>query len=75
MEVIDEIVLATTNRGKLHELEKMLGGLAVKVRGLEEFGPLDEAKETGSTFAQNARQKARYYSNLLRRCVLADDSG
>ena len=75
MEVIDEIVLATTNRGKLHELEKMLGGLAVKVRGLEEFGPIEEAEETGATFAQNARQKALYYSNLLRRCVLADDSG
>ncbi|MCK4628771.1 MAG: hypothetical protein KAT56_07185, partial [Sedimentisphaerales bacterium] len=75
MEVIEEIVLATTNRGKLNELEKMLDGWAVRVRGLEEFGPLEEAEETGSTFAQNARQKALYYSNLLRRCVLADDSG
>jgi len=75
MEVIDEIVLATTNRGKLNELEKMLDGWAVRVRGLEEFGPLEEAEETGSTFAQNARQKALYYSNLLQLCVLADDSG
>ncbi|MCK5270751.1 MAG: XTP/dITP diphosphatase [Sedimentisphaerales bacterium] len=75
MEVIDEIVLATTNRGKLNELEEMLGGLAVKVRGLEEFGPIEEAEETGATFAQNARQKALHYSNLLQRCVLADDSG
>ena len=73
--MIDEIVLATTNRGKLNELRNMFGGWAVKVRGLEEFGPLDEAEETGATFAQNARQKALHYSNLLQQCVLADDSG
>ncbi len=73
--MIDEIVLATTNRGKLNELEEMLGSLAVKVRGLGEFGPIEEAEETGATFAQNARQKALHYSNLLQRCVLADDSG
>ena len=73
--MIDEIVLATTNRGKLNELEEMLGSLAVKVRGLEEFGSIEEAEETGATFAQNARQKALYYANLLQRCVLADDSG
>jgi len=74
VEQISEIVVATTNRGKLRELKKMLQGQVV-VRGLEEFDPIEECEENGDTFAQNARQKAQYYSRILDCCVLADDSG
>jgi len=70
-----EIVVATTNQGKLREIKKMLEGYGVMIRGLSEFEPIPEAEETGRTFAENARQKAQYYSRRLNRCVLADDSG
>jgi len=73
-EQIKEIVVATTNLGKLYELKKMLQRQVV-VRGLEEFDPVEECQENGETFAQNARQKAQYYSRILNCCVLADDSG
>ena len=72
---ITELVLATTNHGKLAELRRMLQGHPVSVLGLDDFEPHHEAPETGSTFAENARQKAQYYAQRLDRYVLADDSG
>ena len=70
-----EIVLATTNQGKLAELRTMLQPREVSVRGLDEFNDIPPAPEDGATFADNARQKARHYSQVLNRLVLADDSG
>ena len=75
MNKIEEITLATTNRGKLNELRKLLQGCPIALRSLDEFGSLDDFEETGDTFAENARQKALHYSKLLNRLVLADDSG
>lgn len=69
------IVVATTNPGKLAELRQLFEGQPVVVQGLSEFADLPEAPEEGATFAQNARHKARYYSRHLARWVLADDSG
>lgn len=72
---ITEIVLATTNHGKLKELKDMLVGRNINLRTLDEFDQVGDCEETGSTFAENARQKAQYYSKVLGLCVLADDSG
>jgi XTP/dITP diphosphohydrolase len=70
-----EIVLATTNRGKVEELRTLLGPMGVELLGLTDFRPLPEAVEDGQTFAENARKKAAHYAGLLKRWVLADDSG
>ncbi|MBN1437481.1 MAG: RdgB/HAM1 family non-canonical purine NTP pyrophosphatase [Sedimentisphaerales bacterium] len=70
-----ELVLATTNGGKVKELREMLAGRDVVVKGLGDFGVLDEPEETAATFAENARQKALYYGERLGGWVLADDSG
>jgi len=70
-----EIVLATTNQGKLAELRSMLQRREVTVHGLNEFAETTPAPEDGATFAENARQKARHYSQRLNHLVLADDSG
>jgi len=72
---VSEIVLATTNKGKLGELREMLADRAVTVRGLADFRPLVQAKEDADTFSENARGKAIHYGKLLGRWVLADDSG
>ena len=74
-EKIHQLVVATTNRGKLTELAEMLGDNAVVVRCLDDFPPVPEPREDGSTFAENARLKARHYANALGQLVLADDSG
>ncbi|MBN2843810.1 MAG: XTP/dITP diphosphatase [Sedimentisphaerales bacterium] len=70
-----EIVIASGNKGKVAEFEKMLGGLGVRVYALSEFGEISEYEETGQTFQENACGKALYYSKMLGKVVIADDSG
>ena len=69
------LVVATTNPNKLREIRGILDGTGVQVAGLEAFPPLAEPDETGTTFAENARQKAAYYSTALGAVVVAEDSG
>lgn len=68
------VVLATTNQGKLIELKEIMSGLGVEVTGLRNPAST-EGIETGSTFAENALLKARYYHALLGVPAIADDSG
>ena len=72
---ISEIVIASGNKGKVAEFEKMLADLGVSVKSLSEFGEITEFEENGSTFQENARGKAEYYSKILGKIVIADDSG
>jgi XTP/dITP diphosphohydrolase len=69
------LVVATTNRNKLREIRGILNGTGVVVDGLDAFAPVAEPEETGATFAENARQKATYYSSALGVTVVAEDSG
>jgi len=70
-----EIVFATWNGGKLLEMKAMLGEAGVLVRGLSEFEGAGEIDETGSSFVENARQKAVHFSQELGCWALGDDSG
>lgn len=72
---LKEIIIASGNKGKVSEFEKMLAGLGVKVRAMSEFGDIAEFEESGTTFRENANGKALYYSKLLKAVVIADDSG
>jgi len=47
----------------------------VELPALEALEGIDEPAETGNTFAENARQKALYYSSATGLWCLADDSG
>jgi XTP/dITP diphosphohydrolase len=69
------LVIATTNPNKLREIRGIMDGVGVSVEGLDAFPPVAEPEETGTTFAENARQKARYYSKALGMTVVAEDSG
>jgi XTP/dITP diphosphohydrolase len=55
-------VLATTNRGKIREIRGLLESLPIELVGLDAFSPIEPPEETGTTFAENARLKARYYA-------------
>ncbi|MDA8157386.1 MAG: XTP/dITP diphosphatase [Actinomycetota bacterium] len=70
-----EIVVATRNRKKLNELNRMLGGLGVTLLGLDSFPEFPEVEETGSTFEENAKLKAGQAALFSGRYALADDSG
>ena len=70
-----ELVIATRNKGKIHELMSLLSGIDVKLIDLAEADIDIEVPETGKTFEENALLKAREYARAARRSVLADDSG
>ena len=50
-----EILVATTNPGKLREIEGILEGAPVSLVTLNAFPGLTEPEETGATFMDNAR--------------------
>jgi XTP/dITP diphosphohydrolase len=70
-----KLLVATTNPGKLVEIQDILDGVAVRLDGLSRYPDIAEAPEDGQTFSENARQKARYYSGLTGRLTVAEDSG
>jgi len=59
-----KIVLASSNQGKLRELNAMLSGSGIPEGKLEIIPQseyeLETPEETGSTFVENAILKARY---------------
>ena len=72
--VADRVVLASSNRGKLRELEKILHQAHVKLLQQSEFG-ITDAKETGLSFVENAIIKARHACEMTGLPSIADDSG
>jgi XTP/dITP diphosphohydrolase len=68
------MMMATTNRGKVAELKRILGDVEVELLSLER-GAETESVETGSTFAENALLKARFYHDRSGLITIADDSG
>lgn len=70
-----EIILASSNQGKLRELREIMEGMDIRIIPLSETGFAQEIEENGSTFAENATIKAETVSNALQKPVLADDSG
>jgi XTP/dITP diphosphohydrolase len=69
------LLLATTNPGKIREIEGILAGVPVDLVTLDRFPGIPEPEETGRTFAENARLKALYYAEKTGLPAVADDSG
>lgn len=69
------LVLATRNRGKISEFKELFSGVDVKIRSLDDFGPIPPVLEDGKTFEDNAVKKARFTARVLGLPALADDSG
>lgn len=69
-----KILVATTNPGKIAELQAMLG-TELQWLSLSDFGEIPEIAEDGTTFAENARKKAIGYARATGVWTIADDSG
>ncbi|MBR4426009.1 MAG: RdgB/HAM1 family non-canonical purine NTP pyrophosphatase [Oscillospiraceae bacterium] len=70
-----KLVLASNNPGKLREIREIMEGTGVEVLSQREAGCDFEAEETGETFMENARIKARAAMRATGLPAVADDSG
>jgi len=70
-----EIVIGTTNAGKLRECTELLEPYGIACRSLAALAGAVEVEETGTTFAENAALKATAQARALGSWVLAEDSG
>lgn len=68
------LVFASNNAHKLEEIRAIFDGM-YEVKSLKEIGCYDDIPETGSTFAENALQKAQYIKDHYGYDCFADDSG
>jgi XTP/dITP diphosphohydrolase len=69
-----QIVLASSNAGKIRELKELFTPLDLELISQTELG-VSDIEETGSTFIENALLKARHAAQQTGLPALADDSG
>ncbi len=70
-----DLILATDNPGKVCEFQELARTAGFTLRTMREAGFTGSIQETGSTYEENARIKARTVHQQLGGYVLADDSG
>jgi XTP/dITP diphosphohydrolase len=68
-------LLATGNIGKLREMRELLAPLGYELVSPADFGLVLDVEETGETFEENARLKAKIYCAAMGFPSIADDSG
>lgn len=69
------LLLASGNRKKLGELQRLLAPLGIELRSPADVGGLPEVDEDAPTFAGNAEKKARSAALATGLWSLGDDSG
>ena len=73
-----KLLIASKNRGKVVEIRALLGlalQKVVEVVTLVEMSDVEQPRENGKTFAENARIKALHYAKAHKILCIADDSG
>jgi XTP/dITP diphosphohydrolase len=70
-----QLLLATTNEGKIVEIREALAGLPLTILTPRTLAIVEQPGEMGSTFEENAITKARFYVERTSLPTLADDSG
>ena len=70
-----DLLVATTNPGKLAEIEAILKHLRINILSLASLPSPPQIVEDGATFEENALKKARTLAKYSGCLTLADDSG
>lgn len=70
----DTLLIATTNKGKVKEIEVLLQQHPINLVSLDQY-TCEEPEENGNSFQENAKIKAGYYGKHTGIPSLADDSG
>jgi XTP/dITP diphosphohydrolase len=70
-----QILLATTNKGKLHDVKEILKDLDVEILSFLDYDDYPDVEENGLTFLENAELKAKAAFDKYRIPSIGDDSG
>lgn len=73
--MIDKVLVATTNKGKLKEFGQLLSKYGIQVLSLEDMPEKFEVEEDKETFLENAIKKAKEYAQFYKISVIAEDAG
>ena len=69
------ILVATTNPHKVKEIVALLQDSPITIKTLKDLPAIEPPVESGSTFAENAREKALYYAKATKMLTMAEDAG
>lgn len=70
-----KLLVASTNDGKIKEIREQLKDFNFEIVALKKFPQLQDIKEDGDSFKENALKKARVSAKETGLLTLADDSG
>lgn len=73
--MIDRIIFATGNQGKIKEINKIMADCGKTVISMKEAGVSINIEENGISYEENALLKARAVAAYTDAIVMADDSG
>lgn len=72
---MQQLLIATTNKGKVQELRQFLSDLPVKLVSLADVGIVNDVEEDGETYEENSQKKALFYAEKSGLPAIADDGG
>jgi len=75
---MNKLVIGSTNPGKIRDIFSTLSPpqeVNIQLLSLADFDIIDDPEETGKTFEENAKLKAKYYGKKTSLPTLADDGG
>jgi XTP/dITP diphosphohydrolase len=72
---MSKLLIATNNKGKILEFQNLLKGIPFELITPADLNLKLDVEESGSTYEENARLKARAFSEASGLLTLADDSG
>jgi XTP/dITP diphosphohydrolase len=72
---MNQLLIATNNKGKIHELQDLLTGMKIDLITPSQIGLDLDVIEDGLTYAENATRKAVAFAGASGLISLADDSG
>lgn len=70
-----QLLLATTNKGKIEEIGSFLKDLPVKLVSLTEAGIRQDVEEDRNTYEANSQKKALFYAKISGLPSISDDGG
>ncbi len=72
---MEELIVASRNKGKVAEIKELLAGLPFRVTSLLDYPHVPDIIEDGKTYRANAMKKARETALATGKMAMADDSG